>query len=85
MSVRSYIGSWRVNASSPVPEAVLQNVAGNWVGPRARFATNSLNLPASVASADWANVDFAASGEGLSSIIGHLTASRLTLLASHFG
>ena len=61
--VCSYIGAWRVNVTNPAPEVLLQNLAGNWVAPSARFATSALNLPASIASPDWANVNFAASGK----------------------
>ncbi len=61
--VCSYIGAWRVNASFPVPIAVLQNAAGNYLGPSARFGIDSLKLPSSVASPDWAGVDFSGSSE----------------------
>ncbi|CAL8471108.1 g10650 [Coccomyxa elongata] len=59
----SWVGDWRVNASFPVPTALMQNKAGNFLASRDRFSAASQNFPSSLTSPDWANVNFAASGQ----------------------
>ncbi|BDA45294.1 probable focal adhesion kinase 1 at C-terminar half [Coccomyxa sp. Obi] len=59
----SWVGNWRVNASFPAPTALMQNAAGNFLGPMERFSAASQSFPASLTSPDWANVNFAASGQ----------------------
>lgn len=51
-----------MDASFPIPTALVQNMAGNFVASRDRFSAASQNFPSSLTSPDWANLNFATSG-----------------------